>query len=468
MSPEDSGFAYRLSAAAAPEAPSQPSRLDKALTLTALSLGFCVVQLDVTIVNVALNAIGASFDGSGVAGLQWVVNAYTLAFAALILSAGALGDRIGAKRVFLGGFLLFTVASLGCAAAPTLELLIAARVVQGMGAAVLVPSSLALLNHSYPDPQERTRAVAIWAAGASFALTAGPLVGGALIATVGWRSIFLVNLPIGLIGLGLTWRYARETSKRTGRELDLVGQASAIAALGTLAAALIEGGAVGWTHPLVLGCFAASVLSFGIFLAIERRTEQPMLPLSLFADRAFSVSTALGLLVNAAFYGLIFVLSLFFQRAEHLDALTTGLAFLPMMGAILLANLVAAQVAKRLGARLTIAGGTALMAIGCAPLLALTPETSTMLVVSAFVALGGGLGFVVPPLTSTLLGSVDKTRSGVASGVLNSMRQTGSVVGVALFGSLIAGNGLLPGTHSALAISAALSVASCLAALMLR
>src|SRR5947209_6207106 len=236
------------------EAGPAPSRLPTSLTLAAMSLGYGVVQLDVTIVNTALNSIGTSLGG-GVAELQWVVSAYTIAFAAFILTAGALGDRIGARRVFMAGFAIFTSASLACALAPNPIVLIAARAVQGFGAAVLVPNSLALLNHAYQDEKGRGRAVGIWAAGASLALTAGPLAGGGLIALVGWRSIFLVNLPIGLAGLYLTWRYAAETTRSPQREIDLPGQTAAIAALGSLAGALIEGGALGWEHPFVIAGF---------------------------------------------------------------------------------------------------------------------------------------------------------------------------------------------------------------------
>jgi MFS transporter, DHA2 family, methylenomycin A resistance protein len=227
---------------------SERSRFSKPLTLAAMSLGFGVVQLDVTIVNTALNSIGISLGG-GVSQLQWVVSAYTIAFAALILTAGALGDRLGAKRIFMAGFGVFTVASVGCALAPTSLMLIAARAVQGVGAAILVPNSLSLLNHAYPEETERGRAVGLWLAGASVALTAGPPVGGVLIALIGWRSIFLVNLPIGLAGLWLTWRYAIDTP-RADRKLDLPGQVAAISALGMLAAALIEGGPPWLEQPL--------------------------------------------------------------------------------------------------------------------------------------------------------------------------------------------------------------------------
>src|SRR3954470_15193501 len=228
-------------------APHTGSRLATSLTLAAMSLGYGVVQLDVTIVNTALDAMGRTLGG-GVAELQWVVSAYTIAFAAFILTAGALGDRIGAKRIFMAGFSIFTAASLACALSPNAIALIAARLVQGLAAAILVPNSLALLNHAYTDERARGRAVAVWAAGASLALTAGPFVGGALITLVGWRSIFLVNLPIGLAGLWLTWRFADETSRSPEREIDLPGQIAAIAALGSLAGA-IKGGVRGFENP---------------------------------------------------------------------------------------------------------------------------------------------------------------------------------------------------------------------------
>jgi len=440
-------------------------RLAKALTLGAMSLGYGVVQLDVTIVNVALNSISDSYGGA-VDTLQWVVSAYTIAFAALILTAGALGDRIGAKRVFLAGFAIFTVASLGCALAPNLGSLVAARCVQGAGAAVLVPNSLALLNHAYSDEAERRRSVAIWAAGASLALTAGPLVGGMLIAVSGWRSIFLVNIPLGLAGLGLAWRYASETSRTSARSVDLRGQVIAILALGALAAALIEGGARGWTDPWVMGGFALFLVLAVAFVVVERRSPSPMLPLSLFEKRAFSVTSIAGLLVNTTFYGLIFVFSLYFQRANHLSALQTGLAFAPMTGAVFAANLIAARVTGLIGARLTIVIGTAVVSAGCISLLGVTQGAAYSTLCVQLIAMGAGLGLLVPPLTSALLGSVDKARSGIASGVLNAMRQTGSVLGVALFGSFIAGSsGFMVGMKVALATSAIILLVGGLAVL---
>lgn len=439
----------------------QSSRgVSASLTLFAMSLGYGVVQLDVTIVNTALDRIGTALGG-GVSELQWVVNAYTIVFAAFILTAGALGDRIGAKRIFMAGFAIFTSASLACALAPNAVTLIAARAVQGLGAAVLVPNSLALLNHAYPDQRERGRAVGIWAAGASLALTAGPLAGGALIALVGWRSIFLVNLPIGLAGLWLSWRYATETSRNRQREVDLPGQILAIVALGGLAGSIIEGGALGWSNAFVLAGFAGSMLLAVLFIVQERCSSHPMLPLSLFAHRLFALTSLVGLLVNIAFYGLIFVFSLYFQRINGLSPLQTGLAFVPMMGMVLPANLIAARVSERIGAPAAIAAGAVLAALGCVTLLGIEPGTSYSRTLVPLMVIGGGLGLLVPPLTATLLGSVEKSRSGIAAGVLNATRQTGSVLGVALFGSLLSQpDRFMHGAHFALTISAALLVAA--------
>jgi DHA2 family methylenomycin A resistance protein-like MFS transporter len=429
------------------------------LTLAAMSLGFGVVQLDVTIVNTALNAISAGLHAD-VSALQWVVNAYTVGFAALILTAGALGDRVGAKRVFMVGFAVFTAASAACAFAPNLALLTTARAIQGFGAALLVPTSLALLNHTYRDAGQRSRAVGIWAAGASLALCAGPLAGGALVTLLGWRAIFLVNVPIGLVGLGLTWRYAQETPAKA-RRFDLAGQAVAIVALGVLAWAIVEGGKLGWTSPYVLMGFAAALALGGLFILRERCAAEPMLPLHLFARRPFSVTALAGLLVNTAFYGLIFVLSLYFQRLNGLSAFQTGLAFLPMMGMVLPVNLLAHRLSERIGARATIALGAGVAAVGATGLLLISKDMAYGLLVVQLMALGCGLGLVVPPLTATLLGSVDKAQSGIASGVLNSARQTGSVVGVALFGALVSGDhGFILGARIAVILSIAMFVSS--------
>src|SRR3954454_10902583 len=363
-------------------------------TLIAMSLGFAVVQLDVSVVNVAVRPIGAELGG-GISALQWIVSAYTIAFAAFILSAGALGDRIGARRLFVSGFALFTAASAACGLAPGIRVLIGARALQGLGAAVLVPCSLILLNHAYEDA---SHAIGLWAAGGAAALSGGPLVGGALIAALGWRAIFFINVPIGLLGIYLTVRYASETPRAHGRGLDLPGQVAAVLALALLAGAIIQ-------DP-VFYPFAA--LALAAFLLTELRTRRPMLPLGLFRRRSFSLAAAIGLTLNIAFYGLIVVLSLLFQRVQHRSALDTGLAFAPMPGIVMATNVAAGRLARRFGARRVMLFGAVLAAGACAGLLGVDASTSYSAMVAQLIALGGAIGLIVPLMTSALLGSVDR------------------------------------------------------------
>jgi MFS transporter, DHA2 family, methylenomycin A resistance protein len=432
-----------------------PSGTSPALTLTAMSLGFAVVQLDVTVVNVALKTIGASFGG-GIAGLQWVVNAYTVVFASLILSAGALGDRFGAKRLFIKGFILFVVASMACGAAPNLAILIAARAVQGIGASLLVPCSLALLDHTYKEPRARAKAVGIWAGVAGVALAGGPVIGGMLIASIGWRAIFFINLPLGLLGIWLTARHASESTQSRKQPLDLTGQAAAIIAVAALAAAMIEGGAIGWTNTLVIAGFGVFVIAGAVFLAIEAQKAGPMLPLGFFRNSTFSAASLVGLLINLVFYGLIFALSLYFQQIKKLTPLVTGLAFMPMTVVVVAANIGAGQISAWLGARPPMVLGQAIFAVGCFFLVTIGANTPYSDLWWQTAMIGAGIGLTVPPMTSALLATVDRKQSGVASGVLNTTRQVGSVIGVPLFGTLIAnGHQFVPGLHLALCISAA-------------
>jgi MFS transporter, DHA2 family, methylenomycin A resistance protein len=424
------------------------------LLLTGATLGFVVVQLDVTIVNVALQQIGASL-GSAVSGLQWIVNAYTLVFAALILTAGALGDRFGARRVFIAGFAIFALGSLGCGLSTSTALLIDARAFQGIGAAILVPCSLALINHAFTSDADRNRAVSIWAAGASVAVAAGPVIGGVLIAGIGWRSIFFVNVPIALAGVWLVWRYSEETSRSGRRGVDLPGQLLAIFALADVAATMIEGGGgLGWTHPLILAGFGSFMVASAGFIFVESRSREPMLPLQLFKHRTFSAATVIGWITNVAFYGLIFVFSLFFQRTQKYTALQTGLAFLPMTIMILPANLASGWIATRAGARLPMAAGQILMLVGCVTLLGVSEGLRYWRLAGQLLLLGAGIGLTVPAMTSALLGTVDRSQSGIASGVLNAARQAGSVVGVALFGTFIGQqHQMVPGVRLALLVS---------------
>ena len=288
------------------------------LGMLATCLGFLLVQLDVTIVNVALATMGAELRAE-ISTLQWVVDAYAIGFASLLLSAGAFGDRIGSRRVLAAGFALFIAASTGCGLAPNAGILIAARVLQGAGAALMVPSSLALLSHACGHDQKlRGHAVAWWTAAGSVGLAAGPIAGGLLIHAFGWRSIFFVNMPLGLLAIWLTLRFVEETRRRrcARRGFDVAGQVLGIVTLAALTGAVIEAGENGALAPLVSGCIALAVAAGAGFILTERRGAHPMLPLGLFNNRRFSSTMLIGLVINFVLYGAFFVLSLYFQHAR--------------------------------------------------------------------------------------------------------------------------------------------------------
>ncbi|MGA4840305.1 MFS transporter [Streptomyces sp. G45] len=408
------------------------------LALLASLLGFTVITIDVSAVNIALPDIRASLHG-GMTGLQWVVDAYTLMFAALMISAGALADRAGARRAYAWGTALFTAASLACALAPGIGTLVAARVAQGAAAAVVMPSSLALIRQAYDDARRRARAIALWTVGGSAAMAGGPVLGGLLTQTVGWRAVFLLNLPVGALILALLTRVA--PSPRRPAPLDVPGQLTAVLALAGLAYAVIEGGHTGWTDPAVLGALACAVLAGFGFRAAERRHRAPMVPLPLLRQREVGVSLAVGFAVNAGFYGVVFLLGLYAQKLLGLSGLATGLLFVPLGVLITTSNLVSARVSERRGRRPVIVAGQLVLAVAMFALLPLDADTPVWLVLLLLAPTGVGGALAVPALTAQLMDAVPAHRAGTASGLLNSLRQTGGALSVALFGSLIGADG---------------------------
>ena len=432
------------------------------LTLAATSLGFILVVLDVTVVNVALDRIKSALE-TDVTGLQWVLNAYTLVFASLLLTAGALGDRFGAKRMFVTGFVIFTAASVACGCAGTIVLLVAGRIVQGLGAACCVPSSLALLNAAFPDAAARAKAVSLWAGAGGLAIAAGPVVGGALVDRLGWPSIFFLNLPLGLLGIWLTLVYAPEAPRASGRGLDLPGQGLAIVALGALTVGFVESGPLGWTHPVVLAGFTLFAVGTGLFLRVEARSAEPMLPLSLFQAPAVGAACVVGLLTNFSFYGLMFVFSLFFQISKGYSPLMAGLAFLPMTALVTVANLAAGALTARFGPRLPMVLGQALAAVGYLALAPTEAGTSYGTIIVPLLAAGVGAALTVPSMTAAVLANVARDRAGIAAGALNAARQMGGVIGVGVFGSLVVGaaDRLAGGMHIALILAGGAQVAGC-------
>ncbi|MET8360820.1 MFS transporter [Micromonospora sp. NPDC005171] len=435
------------------------------LTLAAALLGFFIVTLDAVAVNVALPTVARDF-GSGVSGLQWVVDGYTLMFAAFLLSAGALSDRIGARRAFAGGVLIFSLASLACGLAPSLALLVVARFVQGTAAAVMMPSSMALIGQAYSDARERARAVGVWAMGGALASSSGPILGG-LLTEVNWRLIFLINVPVGLVTLGLLRRIA--ASPRRPASIDWVGQLTAVVAMGGLTYGAVQAGSGGFGRPPVVAAFALAIVGIGAFALSQARGRQPMIPKQLVTNRALRTSALIGFAFMVGYYGLPFVFTLYFQQERGLSALAAGALFLPMMliGAAL--TPFSARLVERVGPRLPIVTGLLVMALGLI-ILGLLPVTTPVVVLSALMILVGLSGpLTMPPTTAVLLNRVQGHSAGIASGVFNTSRQVGGALAIAVFGSLLASSsGFMHGLKVSLIIAAGVAVTAAVAALNLR
>lgn len=411
------------------EGESAPKRPAPAVTLIAALLGFTLIGMDASVVNVALPSIGASLDG-GMSGLQWVVDAYTLPFAALMLSTGAFSDRAGASRAYALGTAVFTLASVVCGLAPGLPALIGARVVQGVAAAVVLPASLALVRQAYADPARRARAVAVWAVGGSVAVALGPVAGGLLTTAWDWRAIFFVNVPVGAAVLLLAARIPR--SERRPAPLDLAGQATAVVSLTALTFAMIERGPACWAALVV------AVVAAAAFLRVESRGAHPVVPLTLFRDRTVTATVAAGAAISVAFYSVVFVFSLFFQQVQGRSPLFAGLLFLPMTGLIAVTNVASGKLAGRYGPRLPMTVGQALAAVALLVLLYVDAGTPPALVAVLLIPLALGCALAVPPLTAAMMDAVPAERAGVAAGLLNAARQVSGGLGIAVFGGLVA------------------------------
>ncbi|MGW9428662.1 MFS transporter [Streptomyces decoyicus] len=408
--------------------------------LLVLALGFVMASLDTGIMNVAATDLRARL-GLSMSGLTWVVDGYVLAFAALLLLAGSLAKRFGARRIYLVGLAVFTGASLLGAVAPNGAALVAARFVQGVGAALFMPSSLSLLMHAFPEPARRAKILGIWSAIVSTSVGLAPTIGGLLVGTLGWRSIFLVNLPIGIAGLLLTRRFVAAVPAR-GTALGGSGHVLGLLALGSLSYALIEGPDKGWSAPVVLGAFAVAALAVTGFLLRERAARTPVLPVALFADSSFTAANVVGFLFNFAFYGALFVLGLFLQTARGASPVTAGLQMLPAVLVIPVGNMIYARIAPRIGNRTALTGALALSAAGYVLLfLLLAPGLPywVIAVVLALTNIGSGVGS--PAMTGVLMAAAGREHTDIGSATLNANRQIGSLVGIAGMGAVLAGAG---------------------------
>ncbi|MGY0490968.1 MFS transporter [Streptomyces sp. WG-D5] len=416
--------------------------------LIALSLGYFLVMLDVTVVNVAVPDIRASL-GTGATALQWIVDGYSTLFAGLLLLGGALADRLGHRATFLAGLVVFAVASLGCAVAGSPAPLIAGRLAQGAGAALLVPASLGLLQVTYPDRAVRARAVAVWGAVASVAFGAGPVVGGLLVSGSGWRAVFWLNLPVAALAVALTLRHhpPAPRPRRTARKADPLGQLLGVVGLIALAGGLNEAGSHGWTSPLVLCAFGVGVTALAAFAAVERALEArsrtgngraPLLPPALFRAPAFTLTAVVGLLFSLGYYGMLFLATLYFQQERGFSALATGLALLPSVCMGLISAPLLSRIAARTGPYVPMTAGLALGALGFLGWLPAGPHTPYPVLLFALTATGLGQTLTALAATAAIIDAAPATGAGIASAVFNVARQVGSAVGVALFGTFAA------------------------------
>jgi MFS transporter, DHA2 family, methylenomycin A resistance protein len=397
-------------------------------------LGYFFVLLDVTVVNVALAKMGSEL-GTSRDGLQWVVDGYALVLASLMLSTGDIADLVGRRRIFMGGLVAFGASSVLCALAPSVGVLIAGRALQGVGAAAILPTSLAIINHAFSESEERTKAIGLWAALGSLALVAGPLVGGVLVDAISWRAIFWLNLPLVVLAVALTALLVEESRDPSERSLDIRGQLLAIGLLAGLVFFLIEGGRMGWAVPPVITALAVAVASAVFFVRTELRRRDPMLQLGYFENPTFSAANAGSGLMNLGTLGALFAFSIYLQQQEGESPIQAGLHILPWTGTLAVFAVVGGRIAQRVGPRLPAGLGLALTG-ACFVAVALMPSQDGA---GALVALGIGgigLGIATPALVSAATASVPPPRAGMAAAVNNTARQAGGAIGVALIGAI--------------------------------
>jgi DHA2 family methylenomycin A resistance protein-like MFS transporter len=404
--------------------------------LVVMCVGYFLVLLDVTIVNVALPSIAAGV-GASVSGLQWVVDGYALALASLMLAGGTAGDLRGHKRVVLSGLTVFGVGSLGCATAPDVAVLVAGRVVQGVGAALLLPGTLAIISHAYPDAGEQARAIGIWAGIGSLALPAGPLLGGALIEAFGWRAIFFVNMPIVAVSLVAALAIVRESADPRGRSLDVGGVVLGVLTLLATTFAFIEGGRSGAGAAPVIAAAIAAVILLGAFVLVERaRGDDAMLPLALFRRPQFSVANAAAGTMNLGTLGTLFVLTLFLQSVQGRSPLAAGLSLVPLFAPLAVIAPFAGRLTSRIGSRLPVAVGLAVAAVGLALLVTANAGSGYVALLPAFLLWGVGMGILTPAVVAAAIAAVPAERTGLASAINNTARQAGGAIGIAVAGAV--------------------------------
>jgi EmrB/QacA subfamily drug resistance transporter len=446
-------------------------------TLAAVAFGLFMIMLDNTVVNVALPSIERDLHVK-LSELEWIVTGYALTFAALLITGGKLGDLFGRRRTFVIGIAIFTLSSLACGLAPTASFLIGARIVQGIGAALMNPASLSIITATFP-PRERGQAIGIWAGVSAMALAIGPLVGGLIVDNINWNWIFFINVPVGVAGIivsQLVIKESRDTSHE--QSLDLPGLITSSAGLFALTYALIEGNRHGWTSPEIVGLFSAAALLLVGFVVLEHYQRLPMLDLSLFRNGSFAGSNIVAMLVSLGMFGVFFFVSLYIQNILGWTPTQAGASFLPMTLLIILVAPIAGKLSDRVGSRWLMGGGMTLVSISLLLYQRVGLHSTFWTLLPAMLLGGVGMAMTMSPMTAAAMSSVPVDKAGVGSGVLNSFRQLGGSLGIALMGAILASfvtvSPLSPeapqqfvnGLHAALAVAAVITFAAAIVAVV--
>jgi EmrB/QacA subfamily drug resistance transporter len=446
----------------------EPSSRRRYLILAICCMSLLIVGLDSTIVNVALPSIQRELTAS-VSGLQWTVDAYTLVLASLLLLSGSTADRIGRRRVFQIGLVTFSAGSLLCSVAPSLGWLIAFRTVQAVGGSMLNPVAMSIITNTFTDRAERARAIGIWGSVIGISLALGPVVGGALVASVGWRGIFWVNVPIGLAAIVLTGLFVPESRAPRARRFDPVGQLLIMIILGSLTYGIIEGPGCGWTSGKIIFFFALSAAALGLLLWYEPRRDEPLLNLHFFSSAPFSGATLIAVSAFAALSGFLFMNTLYLQDARGYSALHAGLYTLPMAAMTIIFSPLSGRIVASRGARLPLLLAGLGITVSCAALTGLTDDTPAGWLFLAYVIFGVGFGLVNAPITNAAVSGMPVEQAGVAAGIASASRQVGQSLGVAVIGSLVTSgiHGSLPAGFAAASHAGWWVLAGCGAAVFL-
>ena len=418
--------------------PTEPSfsRRGRLLVLGICSMSLLIVGLDTTIVNVALPAIHRSFHAS-LSGLQWTIDAYTLVLASFLMLSGSTADRIGRRRTFQTGLVLFTLGSLLCSLAPGLGWLVAFRMLQAVGGSMLNPVAMSIITNTFTEPAERARAIGIWGGVVGISMALGPVAGGILVTSVGWRGIFWVNIPVGLAALILTALFVPESRAPHARRLDPVGQLLVIVALASLTYAIIEGPHDGWSSARIIGFFAlAAAAVIGVAL-YEPRRDEPLIDLRFFRSAPFSGATIIAVCAFAALGGFLFLNTLYLQDVRDYSALHAGLYTLPMAVMTVIFAPLSGRIVGVRGPRLPLLAAGAAITISGLMMIRLTSTTSMSWLIVAYVIFGIGFGLVNAPITNTAVSGMPRTQAGVAAAIASTSRQVGSSLGVAVVGSAV-------------------------------